>query len=52
MRNVWQMGSMDFWLTGRSYRKDQKSSMRLDSWGIKVESVELRDIILPDDMRR
>lgn len=55
MRNIVGETSLDDLLSNRAEiatRIEQIIDKATDSWGIKVESVELKDILLPDDMRR
>lgn len=55
MRNVIGETSLDDLLSKRNQVADKIQKIidnATDPWGIKVESVELKDIILPDEMRR
>ncbi len=55
MRNVVGEVELDELLAGRekiSERIRQIVDKASDEWGIKVENVELKDVILPDDMER
>jgi regulator of protease activity HflC (stomatin/prohibitin superfamily) len=55
MRNVVGETTLDDLLSKRQQiasHIEQIVETTTDTWGIKVESVELKDILLPDDMRR
>jgi len=55
MRNVVGETSLDDLLSKRNQVADKIQKIidkATDPWGIKVESVELKDIILPDEMKR
>ncbi len=55
MRNVVGETSLDDLLSKRNEVADKIQKIvdqATDPWGIKVESVELKDIILPDEMKR
>ena len=55
MRNVVGETTLDDLLSKRQQiatHIEQIVEKTTDAWGIKVESVELKDILLPDDMRR
>lgn len=55
MRNVIGETSLDDLLSKRESIADRIQQIidkATDTWGIKVESVELKDIILPDEMKR
>ncbi len=55
MRNVVGEVELDQLLSQReqiSERIRQVVDERTDPWGIKVETVELKDVIIPDDMKR
>lgn len=55
MRNVIGETSLDDLLSKRNQVADKIQKIidkATDPWGIKVESVELKDIILPDEMKR
>jgi regulator of protease activity HflC (stomatin/prohibitin superfamily) len=55
MRNVVGETSLDDLLSKRQQiatHIEKIVETTTDTWGIKVESVELKDILLPDDMRR
>jgi len=55
MRNIVGETSLDDLLSNRAEvaaKIEQIIDRATDQWGIKVESVELKDILLPDDMRR
>jgi len=55
MRNVVGETSLDELLANRNDIADRIQKIidkATDAWGIKVESVELKDIILPEDMKR
>lgn len=55
MRNVVGETSLDDLLSKRNEVADNIQRIiakTVDSWGVKVESVELKDIILPDEMKR
>src|SRR3989338_11672132 len=55
MRNVIGQMDLDDLLANREVAADKIRTIvdkATDQWGIKVESVELKDIVLPDDMQR
>ena len=55
MRNVVGETALDDLLSKRNEVADKIQKIidkATDPWGIKVESVELKDIILPDEMKR
>src|SRR3990167_7105609 len=55
MRNVIGQMELDDLLANREVAADKIRTIvdsATDQWGIKVESVELKDIVLPDDMQR
>ncbi|MCR4324339.1 MAG: slipin family protein [Candidatus Curtissbacteria bacterium] len=55
MRNVIGETSLDDLLSKRDQVADRIKTIidkATDAWGIKVESVELKDIIMPDEMKR
>lgn len=55
MRNVIGETSLDDLLSKRNQVADKIQKIidkATDPWGVKVESVELKDIILPDEMKR
>lgn len=55
MRNVIGETSLDDLLSKRNQVADKIQLIidkATDAWGVKVESVELKDIILPDEMKR
>ncbi len=55
MRNVIGETSLDDLLSKRNQVADKIQTIidkATDPWGVKVESVELKDIILPDEMKR
>ena len=55
MRNTVGQFTLDELLTNReniSQNLKTVLDIETDVWGIKVENVELKDIILPDDMKR